>query len=1274
MNTTLAPADPVVAHHLVGGSPVLPAAAQVDLLLTTLDARRPDRTWQLDQVSFLAPVRVVDPVELRVVEDDRVTALASGAVRHCQAVVADRPLPPPTYVDTAEMRAGCSEAVPLAELAAWRASSGIEYGSTYQAIRSLHRGTDRVLALVSSGDAPGGFIPAAVLDSAFQCLGLLDGGASGACLPWVVGRISARRHVRGTVLVLVERTGSRAGLVRGRATVCNLQGEVLVTLERITLKGAPGSPGRIATTRWSTVVPMPSEGEPVVVTPEESVQALFARVRELAVQRPMPDLVFVTQRGQDVFGEDIDPVHAAAWGLVRTLRLEHPRTRIRLVDGPIDGAVWFDEPELAYRDGQWFAPSHEPVAVASARRSYTGGRFLITGGMGGLGLLVAEALAAAGAAHLTLVGRRVPEEPRLDRLATRCDVRTLAVDVRSLPDLGPFDGIFHAAGVLRDGLARTLTSERIAEVLAPKVDGVHALGRASDFVALFSSISAVHGNLGQSSYAAANAYLDGYAASRRARGEPWYSLNWGLWAAGMGSHVAEGAARRGIPALTAEDGIALLHNALALPPGNYSLTAREPATTEPREETMTTTPIAPSSTSGLWPALSAIMCRTLHVDSITPEDDLLELGLDSMMAVEVAAALAGEGVELDPATLFDHTNVGALLAHLTELAPAHAALPPVLTPPATLPLPAAAAAPAYAANGVTSPPVQAPPTPPFPVLPAAAARPVLTTTQAATSPAQAPSVTPATAAAPIYVTTEMTAPPVFTSPPQAPPTTPPLPATPAAPAYITNDVTPSVLTSVPGATSPAQALLVTPAAAAAPVHITAEVTPPAAFVPDWDRFRDTSAPVPTVPAPRTHAAEPRPAARTTATPRRTLPTRLSDVPGGSFLDRRIDALSVDDRAIVARGDYFYEPVIEAAEGSQIKVEGRWLLNFASYSYLGLIRHAYVDQAAERAVRDHGTGAHGVRLLAGTLHLHRELELTIARFLGTEDAVIYTSGYMSNVATVAALVGPGDHVIGDVHNHASILDGYRLSGANVTSYAHNDLADLERALRKAGTAGKLVITDAVFSMDGDVADIPGISDLCHRYDAALMVDEAHSIGVLGNTGRGVVEHFGLDPAAVPIRMGTLSKTIPSTGGYVAGSADLVFALKNNARGWMFSAAGTPPQVAAAKAAFEVIETAPELVSALRTRTDRYRSALRELGFDTMGSTTPVVPIRCRDTTQAHEMARLSQRNGVFTQPITYPTVPKTLPRLRTIVTLNHTDAELDQAIAVLAAAGRTVGLI
>jgi glycine C-acetyltransferase len=820
--------------------------------------------------------------------------------------------------------------------------------------------------------------------------------------------------------------------------------------------------------------------------------------------------------------------------------------------------------------------------------------------MGGIGLRIAEFLAAEGCAHLTLVGRTVPgageTRARLDRLGTRCDLHTLAADVRTLPKAldgaERFDGVFHAAGVLRDGLARTLTPEQVTDVLGPKVGGVHAIddliaaSGTPDFVALFSSVASVRANLGQSAYATANAYLDGYAARRRADGAPWFSLGWGLWSVGMGEGIAPKAAAHGVPVLTADSGVALLRTVLGRPPAHYVLCAAAHA----KEEPMTV--VTPES--GLWLSLTTAVKNVLHVDAVAPEDDLLELGLDSMMAVELAASLSADGFEVDPMVFFEHSTVGALVNHLRPSAP-----------------------------------------------PSATATPT----------------------------------------PVGPPTTP---------AQVNPAFTPVVPPATPAPEQPAPAVAVPQGAADS-------------FVPDWDRFRTPASigteefPAPTAPpiprpapaatevtvappavtptaaAPLT-AAAPHPPRSAPRVPRRTLPGRLSDRPGGTFLDRRIDALSVDDRVIVAKDEYFYEPVIEEARGAHIKFDGRWFLNFASYSYLGLIGHDYIEQQALRAVERHGTGAHGVRLLAGTLHLHRELELTLARFLGTEDAVVFSSGYMTNVATVGALVGPGDVIIGDVYNHASILDGYRLSGARVITYAHNDLADLERALRKAGDAGRLVVTDAVFSMDGDVADLPGIVELCERYDAPLMVDEAHSLGVLGRTGRGITEHFGIDPARVDVKMGTLSKTVPSAGGYVAGSSDLVFALKNNARGWMFSAAATPAQVAAARAAVEVIDAAPELPRELRARTTRYRERLRALGFDTLTGETPVVPVICRSAEQAGAMARMCQQDGLFVQPIVYPAVPRTLPRLRTIVNLSHSEADLDTAVTTLEKAGRACGLI
>ncbi|WP_425412981.1 aminotransferase class I/II-fold pyridoxal phosphate-dependent enzyme [Micromonospora nigra] len=698
----------------------------------------------------------------------------------------------------------------------------------------------------------------------------------------------------------------------------------------------------------------------------------------------------------------------------------------------------------------------------------------------------------------------------------------------------------------------------------------------------------------------------------------------------MGEGVAAGASARGIPALTAADGIDLLQETLHLSPANYVLSAAS----IPKDDQMTV--VVPAS--HLWEPLADILRNILHVKDVSPDDNLLDLGLDSMMAVEVTAALAKHGLDVDPMVLFDNPGLDALLRHLDSI-PAGGteptAGPPASRQPSTPPV---AASPAAALLAGTTSPGGTPRTP---------------------EPVPSPSVAaPRTQASSVVDWDRFRSVTTGTEPVSGGTAVPtPVPGSPA------RGGTPSAPRSAPVPPSPAR-----PAPSSAPVARFA----PATEAPAYPSGSGTS------PSPAPHApmrASTGDTLRSTGRiPRRTLPGRLHDLPDGSFVDRRIDALSAEDREIIARDDYFYEPVVEDAKGAWIRFDGRWFLNLASYSYLGLIGHDYIDAQAHRAVERYGTGAHGVRLLAGTLQLHRELELTIARFLGTEDAVVFSSGYIANVATVGALVGPDDVIIGDVYNHASILDGYRLSGANVVTYAHNDLADLERALRRTEGAGRLVVTDAVFSMDGDVADLPGIVELCERHDAMLMVDEAHSLGVLGATGRGIIEHFGLDPARVPVKMGTLSKTVPSAGGYVAGSSDLIFALKNNARGWMFSAAATPAQVAAAKAAFEVMTVASHLPDELRARTDRYRQKLHQLGFDTRVSTTPVVPIYCASAEQAQAMARLCQQDGLFVQPIVYPTVPKALPRLRTIVNLSHTDGDLDEAVAILEKAGRQVGLI
>ena len=351
-----------------------------------------------------------------------------------------------------------------------------------------------------------------------------------------------------------------------------------------------------------------------------------------------------------------------------------------------------------------------------------------------------------------------------------------------------------------------------------------------------------------------------------------------------------------------------------------------------------------------------------------------------------------------------------------------------------------------------------------------------------------------------------------------------------------------------------------------------------------------------------------------------------------------------------------------------------MLMLASYSYLDLIGHPKINAAARDAIDKFGTGTHGVRLLAGTTVLHRQLEREIARFKDAEDAIVYSSGFMTNVTTISALVGKGDVIIGDMFNHASIVDGCLQSGAKLLMFGHNDMQDLERNLLKAGDANKLVIVDAVFSMDGDIANLPEIVKFCKKYGAALMVDEAHSTGVLGATGKGIEEHFGMPPGTVDIKMGTLSKTIPSVGGYITGCRELIFALKNNARAFIFSAALPPAQTAAAIASLEVIRDEPERIHRLRNNVQHYLDGLDKYGFRTFATETPVIPVICKTSEQAIHMAQFCQDKGIFVQPIVYPAVPINAPRLRTIITAAHTTKDIDYVLETLVEAGRAAGLL
>jgi len=395
-----------------------------------------------------------------------------------------------------------------------------------------------------------------------------------------------------------------------------------------------------------------------------------------------------------------------------------------------------------------------------------------------------------------------------------------------------------------------------------------------------------------------------------------------------------------------------------------------------------------------------------------------------------------------------------------------------------------------------------------------------------------------------------------------------------------------------------------------------------------------------------------------------------------------DSISERIRAMNARVDglkeqdlYFYnQPITELRGGSRVLVNGREMGMYASYSYLGLVGHPKINAAARQAIDRYGTGTHGVRSLAGTLVVHRELEETIASFKGAEAAITYTSGYATNLTVVSTLVGRGDYVISDKLNHASIVDGCLMSGAKFVRFRHNDMQALEERLQHVESgAAKLVIADAVFSMDGDIIDFPKLVGLCRRYDAWLMIDEAHSVGVLGKTGRGIEEHFGLE-GSIDIKMGTLSKTIPSVGGYVAGKKDLIQYLRHASRAYIFSAALPPASAAAAKASFEVILEEPWRVNKLNKNSQQFIQGLKERGFDTLFTETAIVPVICGTDEAAFSMTRAAQHKDTFVLPVVSPAVPPGLSRLRATVTAAHEADEIERAMDVIYNAGKEIGMV
>jgi glycine C-acetyltransferase len=368
-------------------------------------------------------------------------------------------------------------------------------------------------------------------------------------------------------------------------------------------------------------------------------------------------------------------------------------------------------------------------------------------------------------------------------------------------------------------------------------------------------------------------------------------------------------------------------------------------------------------------------------------------------------------------------------------------------------------------------------------------------------------------------------------------------------------------------------------------------------------------------------------------------------------------------------------ILEGCQLPKAIFDGKVVVNLSSNNYLGLNTHPKLITAAIRATQELGVGSGAVRTIAGTMQIHMELEETIARFKHVEASVVFQSGFTANAGTVSAILSKGDLIISDELNHASIIDGCRLSRAEIRVFPHKDLNRLEEILREtANFAGrKLVISDGVFSMDGDIAPLPQIVELAERYGAIMMVDDAHASGVLGKHGRGTVDHFSLH-GRVDIQVGTLSKALGSLGGYVCGRRNLIDFLYHRARPFLFSTSHPPAVAASCLAAFAVLQEEPMWTERLWENTRFFKSGLQRLGFDTGVSETPITPIIVGKGDLAMRFSDELFAEGVFAQGIGYPTVPEARSRVRTIVTATHSREQLQFALDVLERVGRRLGII
>jgi 8-amino-7-oxononanoate synthase len=397
------------------------------------------------------------------------------------------------------------------------------------------------------------------------------------------------------------------------------------------------------------------------------------------------------------------------------------------------------------------------------------------------------------------------------------------------------------------------------------------------------------------------------------------------------------------------------------------------------------------------------------------------------------------------------------------------------------------------------------------------------------------------------------------------------------------------------------------------------------------------------------------------------------MPETSGLMNKVSSFKTVDE-LKAAGIYPYFREISSAQEPVVTMGGRQVVMMGSNSYLGLTSHPEVKKAAIRAIEKYGTGCAGSRFLNGTLDIHRELEEELADLVRKESAIVFSTGYQTNVGTISALVRKGEYAVTDKMDHASIVDGCQLSLGKMVRFEHNDVIALENLIKRLpADKGRLVIVDGVFSMEGDIAPLPDIARICKASNSVLMVDDAHGIGVLGKNGAGTSDHFGVT-GDVQVIMGTFSKSLATVGGFIAADRKTTDYVKHTARSMMFSAAISPPNAAAALAAVRIMRREPDRLESLWENTRRFRNGLKELGFHTGFSETPILPVRIGDTVKTFQATILLQEEGIFVNPVIAPAVPEGDALIRCSLMATHTFAHIDLALGKLEKVGRRLGVI